>query len=253
MLKQAIEDGRLAFHLRPIVTLPQRKAAGYDLVPRLALDDDEFADPADFMPSHGGEGAVRRIERLALEEAITIARRAKTSGRPATLYVPISAPTLIDAAAIERAGVLLEANRAVAPAIVFLVAELEWAKMPTSQRAALAAFVGKGTSLCLGDARSLRLDFATLAAEGVRSVRFDAGRFIEEPETLTDFHTSDVAAYIQRYGVDAVATGVHTEDQALTLLEDGIGFAQGPHLGESGPARADLVLERSPAPSRAEA
>jgi len=43
MLKQAIEDGRLAFHLRPIVTLPQRKAAGYDLVPRLALDDDVIA------------------------------------------------------------------------------------------------------------------------------------------------------------------------------------------------------------------
>jgi cyclic-di-GMP phosphodiesterase TipF (flagellum assembly factor) len=256
-LRQALDDNRLVFHLLPIVTLPQRKAAGYDLVPRLMLEEGEFADPPDFLPKQGGESIIRRIERLALEEAVTMARRARTIGQPATFYVPISPATLLDAAAIEKAGVLLEANRVVAPSIMLLVMDSDWAAMAMNQRAALAAFVGRGLALSLVGVRSLRLDFAALAGEGVRSVRFDAHRFIEEPETLTDFHTSDVAAYLRRYGVDAIATAVHTEDQTLTLLEDGIGFAQGPHVGALGPARADLVVGRPAAvasvPSRAEA
>jgi cyclic-di-GMP phosphodiesterase TipF (flagellum assembly factor) len=78
-------------------------------------------------------------------------------------------------------------------------------------------------------------------------VRVDARRLIETPETLTDFHTSDVAGYVKRFGVDLIATGIDTEDQILSLLEDGIGLAQGPHVAGPGPVRADLVVERLPA------
>jgi len=241
-LKQAIDEGRLVFHLVPIVTLPQRKAAGYDLMPRLMLEEGELADPPDFMPRRGGESVIRRIERLALEEAVTIARRARTSGQPATLHVPVSRATLVDAATIDKGQVLLEANRAIAGAIVLNVADAEWGAMPLSERAALGAFVKKGVGLSLLGMRSLRADFGELAAEGVRTIRFDARRFIETPESFTDFHTSDVGDYLRRFGVDAIATGVHTEDQLLTLLEDGIGLAQGPHIAGPGPARPDLVV-----------
>ena len=62
MLRQAVEDKRVVFHIEPIVTLPQRKPHSYDLVPRLVLEDGEFADRPDFMPRHGGEDIVARLE-----------------------------------------------------------------------------------------------------------------------------------------------------------------------------------------------
>lgn len=244
MLKQAIEDGRLVFHLQPIVTLPQRKAHGYDLVPRLAMEDGEFADPPDFIPKKGGEVVIRRIERLCLEDAITIVRRSRTNGEPATLYVPISRTTLVDAAVIDKIVVLLEANSAVTSSIVLAVDETDWRAMPLSERAALAAFASRGVRLSLTNAGSLRLDFAELAGEGVRSVRVDAARFIGEPESFSDFHSSDVTSYMRRFEVDLIATGIHTEEQILTLLDDGVTLAGGPYIGGPGPARADLVVDR---------
>lgn len=54
MLRQAVHDNRLTYHIQPIVRLPQRRAAGYDLVPRLLLEDGELADAPDFMPRRGG-------------------------------------------------------------------------------------------------------------------------------------------------------------------------------------------------------
>jgi cyclic-di-GMP phosphodiesterase TipF (flagellum assembly factor) len=247
LLKQAIDEGRLIFHIQPIITLPQRRAHGYDIVPRLMLDDGELADPPDFMPRRGGEAVVRRIERLCLEEAVTISRRARTTGQPVALYVPISRAVLVDAIGIDKIVALLDANRAIASGIILNIADDDWTAMPTSERAALAAFVGKGVGLSLINARSLRLNFSDLAGEGIRSVRFDAARFIEAPENFTDFHTSDITSYVKRFEVDLIATGIHTEQQILTLLEDGIALAQGPHIAGPGPVRPDLIVERAPA------
>ena len=246
MLQQAIADNRLVFHLQPIVTLPQRKAHGYDLVPRLVLAEGEFADPPDFMPVRGGEAVIRRIERLALEEAVTIARRARTGGQPAPLYVPVSRATLADALTVDKLTSLLEANRAVADAIVLTLAEADWTVMPAGEKTALAAFVKHGIRLALTDVPSLRLDFAALAGDGVRSVRVDAPAFIAAPERFTDFHSSDVTSYVKRFEIDLVLTGVKTEEQVLLLLEAGVVLVQGLHLAAPGPVRPDLVAERRP-------
>ena len=129
-------------------------------MPRLALGEGKFADPPDFLPKRGGEAVLRRIERLALEEAIVIARRARTGGQPAPLYVPVSRATLVDAIGIDKAVSLLEANRAVAGAIVLTLAEADWTVMPAGEKTALAAFVKHGIRLALTDEPSLRLDFA---------------------------------------------------------------------------------------------
>ena len=53
LLRQAVTDNRLVFHIEPIVTLPQRRPFGYDLVPRLVMEDGGFADRPDFMPRLG--------------------------------------------------------------------------------------------------------------------------------------------------------------------------------------------------------
>jgi len=246
-VRQAIEEGRLVFHLQPVVTLPLRRPRGYDLVPRLALGGGDFAEPAEFLPRHGGEMLLRRIDRLALEEAVTIARRARGTGN--TICLPMSRASLVDAALIEKTVALLEANRAVAGAIALTLPEADWSAMPLSEKAAINAFVKRGVQLSLTGTRSLRLNFGELAGQGVRSVRVDAAAFLERPESFSDFHAADIVDYLKRFEIDLVATGVTTEDQVLMLLEDGVALAQGWHLAP--PAAAPVELAADPAPAAA--
>ena len=199
---------------------------------------------------------LRRIDRLALDEAVTIARRSRTGGTPATLHVPLSRASLADADFIDRIVTMLDANRAITSAISLKIADADWLAMPLSEKAALAAFVKKGVGLSLADVKSLRLDFGDLAADGVHSVRVDATHFLDAPSDFSDFHTSDIVKFLRRFGIDLIATGIISEDQILTLLEDGIGLAQGHHIAGPGPARPDLIVERpamQAAPSRAQA
>lgn len=254
-VRRAIDDNRLLFHIRPLFTLPQRRAQGYDLVPRLMLEDGALADPPDFMPPRGaGDNVTRRIERLALEEAVSVTRRVRALGPPMALIVPVSRSTLVDAPAIERNVALFEANRSAAASLVLRLRETDWSQMPLSEKAALAAFVKHGLRLSLIEATTLRLDYAALAAAGIAWVRFDATAFVTSPDRFTDFHSADVAAYAKRFGVELVAEGVVDEQQVLTLLEDGIPLAMGPHLAGPGPVRPELLIDRRQAePRRAEA
>ena len=137
MLRQAIEEHRLVFHIEPIVTLPQRRPYGYDLVPRLTMEDGGFADRPDFMPRRGGEEVIARLEADAIDEAVVIARRSRTAGTPITLFVPISRATLGSAKAVELILAAFDANRAIVGSLLLVIEQNEY-KAPRRQGEGLA-------------------------------------------------------------------------------------------------------------------
>ncbi len=242
-LRQAMAENRLLFHVQPVVTLPQRRTHGFDLVPRLMLGNGELVDSVDFMPRRGSDELVRRTEGMAMVEAITIARRARSNGQPLALYIPLSRATLADHVAAEQLAASVEANRAVAPSFTFLVPHTQWVELTTGERALTDSMVKKGASFSLSGVTGLRMDVAELAAQGVRSLRIDASRFIDAPETFTDFHATDIASYVARSGVVLLASGITSERQIVELLDAGITLAQGPYIGAPGPIRPDLASE----------
>lgn len=245
-LRAALTQNRLVFHIEPIAALPQRRPLGYDLVPRLMLSDGSLADSPDFMPRRGGEDLVRRIEALALEEAVVITRRSRTAGQPIRLFVPLTRATVLDKRALEALIATLGANQAIAASLGFSIPQVEWKSLGPTEKRQLFEMRKSGACFSLTEATSLRFDFAELEGMGFTSVRFDATRFLRFPTSFTDFHTADIAPYAKRFDIDLCATGVIDEQQLLSLFEDGIAQAQGSHIGRAGPVRPDLLVERTP-------
>jgi cyclic-di-GMP phosphodiesterase TipF (flagellum assembly factor) len=243
VLRQAIEEHRLIHHIQPVVRLPQRRAVAYDLVPRLMLEDGELADAPDFMPRRGGKDIVRLIESAGLAEAVAIARRSRTAGQPAMLHIPLSRASLGDDDAVEQVLATLDANRAIAGALTFLVSEAQWLELTTRERAVVEQMTRKGAGFSIARMHSLRVDIADMAALGVRSLRVDAPRFIAAPDKFTDFHMSDIADYMARFEVSLLATGIANERQIVELLDNDIVLVQGDYIAAPGPIRNDLLLE----------
>lgn len=249
-VRRALAANRLIHHVQPVVTLPQRRTHGYDLVPRLRLEDGGLAEPGDFLPRRGGEDILCQVDAAALVEAITIGRRARSNGQPVNLFVPLSRATLADRGAAEQHLVTIEANNAVTPSLIFVMSEAEWQALGPAERALAQRIVKAGAAFSLGMVKSLRGDVGEAASRGVRSLRIDGGALLSDPQRFTDFHLSDIASYLDRFGVDLIATGVSDERQILELLEDGITLVQGPHVGGPAPATADLMSERPRSPSQ---
>lgn len=243
-VERAIDDGKVLFHIDPIFTLPQRRVHGYDLTPRLRLEGGELATASEFMPVRGGESVVRRIETRAVEEAVVLSHRARNNKVSLTLYVPLSKTTLGDVASVNQITAMLEANRNAVSVINFAISEDDWRNLSNAERQAVSSMFRRGAAFSIVNARSLRSDFAELSSLGVRSVRVDATRFLDQPEAFTDIHTSDIASFLERSGIDLMAMGIRSEDQIITLLEDGFGYAQGHYMAAAGPIRPDLVGDR---------
>ena len=246
-LRQALAGDRLIFHVDPVMALPQRRALAYDLVPRLMREAGELADAADFMPRRGAEVELRRVDAMALEEAIGLARRARTAGTPIRLNVGLSAATVGDKQALEQMVASLGANQAVTASLGFLISYNDFKGWTRTEKSDLIELRRTGIGFVMVAADSLRLDFSELQTLGFVALRFDATRFLAEPTAFTDLHTSDIAHYARRFEIDLCATGIFDEQQVLSLFEDGIQQGQGPHLGRPGPARGDLMVERQPA------
>lgn len=244
LVEKALDEGRVIFHVDPIFTLPQRRVHGYDLTPRMRLEGGDLAPASEFMPVRGGESVIRRVEIMAVEEAVVLSRRARDNKASLTLYVPLSKATLGDVPSVNQITALLDANKAAVPVVNFAISEDDWRAVTSAERQAISAMARRGGAFSILNARSLRSDFNELAAQGVRSVRVDATRFTDQPEAFTDIHTSDIASFLERSGIDLMATAIRSEDQIITLLEDGFGFAQGHYMAAAGPIRPDLVGER---------
>lgn len=222
------------------------------------LEDGDLAEPVDFLPRHGGEDVLQRIDGTALNEAVAIARRARTGGQAISLYIPLSSATLRDSAAVEQLLAILDANRVIATGLIFTIAEVEFQELMQTARTALQAIQRRGAGFSLSDTSSLRLNFADLSELGVRTIRVGAGRLINSSETYTDFHLSDIASYVGRFDITLLATGVTDERQIVELLDNEITLVQGNHVAPAGPVRPDLLLEPTrtvapPAPQRPEA
>ena len=245
-LRRAIAAGSLVFHAAPVMLLPMRRPFAHDLLARLAQPEGKLLEPHDFMPRLGYEDIHRRIDAMMLDEAVVIARRVRMAGQGTLLCSHLSRATLHDSAAMENLVAVIDANRAIAEMIMLRIAEADFRALPTNRRAALATIARKGATLSLTGAASLRLDFAEAAALGVRTVRVDAARFVGAPETLSDFHAPDIVAFTRRHGIEILATDVVTEQQVLSLFEDGVLLAAGAHLGPSEPVRAEPVTEPLP-------
>ncbi len=257
MVRQALGDQRLVYHIQPVARLPQRRPAGYDLVPRLMLEDGDIAEPVDFMPRLGGEDVLQRIDGTALGEAVAIARRARTGGQTITLCIPLSGATLRDSAATEQILAILDANRVIATGLIFTIPEIDFQELMQTARTALQAIQRRGAGFSLTNASSLRLNFTDLSELGVRTVRVNATRLINSPEVYTDFHLSDIASYVGRFDITLLATGVTDERQIVELLDNEITLIQGNHIAPPGPVRPDLLLEPTrtvvpPTPQRPE-
>ena len=248
-VKKALDDGRIDIIAQPIIKLPQRQLRAHDVVPQLQAENGETIRSADFIPRKGGNAIIRQIDQLGFEHAFELAMNNEKEETQLLVHVPLSKASLGDNSIIEWIIARLDTSRTIATHISFSIMDRDWKELGKIETLNLEALVEKGASISIVDVSSLRMDFAELAKTGVSSVRADSTIFINEPEKYTDYHGSDVAPYISRFGIDLIISDVQSEQQILSLLEDGISLIEGQHVApvEQGLSLMEMLEETTKA------
>jgi cyclic-di-GMP phosphodiesterase TipF (flagellum assembly factor) len=249
MIRRAVEANRVDLYLQPIVTLPQRKVRYYEALTRLRSDDGDLLLPADFLEFAEAGGLMPMIDNVLLFRCVQVVRRLTAKNREIGLFCNIAADTLIDSASFPQFSEFMEANRALAAAIVFELAQSTVRAMGPIEQESLAALAQLGFRFSMDRVTDLKIEPRELAARGFRFVKVPATLLLARAATTaSDIHPADFSDLLGRFGIDLIAEKIESEGAVVDLLDFDVRFGQGFLFSPPRPVRAEVLQGIADAP-----
>jgi PAS domain S-box-containing protein len=242
-IKTALEQDLLVVHRQPIVDLSEGDGARrYELLVRMANQDDELVSPGAFLPEAERFGLVRDIDAWMVRRAVDLIDEERRAGGSVVLEVNVSARSIDEPEfpmAIERA--LAEASIDPGSLVLELTETAAIANMEQARRFATRVRE-MGCEFALDDFGAGFGSFYYLKHLPVDYLKID-GEFVRGlPRSPIDQRMVKAMVEIARsLGLRTIAECVETAETLALLKEYGVDFAQGYHLGRPRPAAEELV------------
>ena len=194
-----------------MVTLPQRKVRYYEALSRLKADNGELVAAGDFLPYAEAGALMPRLDHLLALRCVQVVRRLLLKNRDIGLFCNVSGATLTNSG-FPKFLEFMEANRAIAPSLVFEFTQSAVRAMGPIEHESLAALAEHGFRFSIDNLTDLRIEARELNDRGFR--------FVKAPATLlfnrvgvasTDIHPADFSDLLGRFGIDLIADRIETE------------------------------------------
>jgi cyclic-di-GMP phosphodiesterase TipF (flagellum assembly factor) len=242
IVRAAVEANRADLYLQPIVTLPQRKVRFYEAFTRLRREDGSLLLPADFIEPVEAAGLAPRIDHLLLLRCVQVVRRLQLKNRDVGLFCNIAVATLNDAKLFPQLLQFMEANRALAPALVLEFKQSALYDMGPLELEGLAALRELGFRFCIDQVTDLRMDPRDLGERGIRYVKIPAAFLLGQSSASgADIHAADLSDLLGRFGISLIAERIEAETQVVDLLDYDVRFGQGFLFSPPRPVRAEAL------------
>ena len=240
-IARAIDSSKIDLYLQPVVTLPQRKVRYYEALSRLKADNGELVAAGDFLPYAEAGALMPRLDHLLALRCVQVVRRLLLKNRDIGLFCNVSGATLTDSG-FPKFLEFMEANRAIAPSLVFEFTQSAVRAMGPIEHESLAALAEHGFRFSIDNLTDLRIEARELNERGFR--------FVKAPATLlfnrvgvasTDIHPADFSDLLGRFGIDLIADRIEAESTVVDLLDYDVRFGQGFLFSPPRPVRAEAL------------
>jgi cyclic-di-GMP phosphodiesterase TipF (flagellum assembly factor) len=240
-LRKPIAAGEIELHLQPVVTLPQRKLRYYEALARLKTDGGGLVAAGEFLSDAEAATLMPKIDYLAAARSVQIVRRLLLQKREVGLFCNLAAATLADPG-FSKFLELMDANRAIAAALVFEFAQSAVRAMGAIEHASLAALAERGFRFSMDNLTDLRVNAHELNERGFRFVKVPAPLLFNRLGALTaDIRPADFSDSLGRFGIDLIADRIEHENTVIDLLDYDVRFGQGVLFSPPRPLRAGAL------------
>jgi len=239
-IRQAIQSGSVDTYVQPIVTLPQRKVACYEATPRLRGASSTQPAPPDFLEAAEGAGLAGELDLLMAFRCVRVARRINSGHENIAIFCNLARPTLSERETFARIADFMEANRALAPLLVFEFALASWRALRAREQEALSTLASFRFRVCLDRVTDLRLDPLELAERSCAYVKAPAALLLDHRGAG---RPADLASELARVGVKMIAEKVEAEATVMDLLDLDVRYAQGGLFSPPRPVRSEVTVD----------
>ncbi|HXW42872.1 MAG TPA: EAL domain-containing protein [Xanthobacteraceae bacterium] len=240
-IARAIDASRFDLYLQPVVTLPQRKVRYYEALSRLKADNGDHVAASDFLPYAEAGALMPKLDHLSALRCVQVVRRLLLKNRDIGLFCNLAGATLTDSG-FPKFLEFMEANRAIAPALVFEFTQSAVRAMGPIEHESLAALAERGFRFSMDNLTDLRVDARELNERGFRFIKATPTLLFNRVGVAsTDIHPADFSDLLGRFGIDLVAERIENETTVVDLLDYDVRFGQGFLFSPPRPVRAEAL------------
>jgi len=240
-IRSAIEGNKIDLYLQPIVTLPQRKVRYYEALSRLRADSGELIAAGDFIPYAEAGALMPKLDNLSALRCVQVVRRLLLKNRDIGLFCNLSAATLTDSG-FSKFLEFMDANRAIAPHLMFEFSQSAVRAMGPIENESLAALAERGFRFSVDNLTDLRVDARELNDRGFRFVKAPSALLFNRVSAASnDIHPADFSDLLGRFGIDLIAERIESESTVVDLLDYDVRFGQGFLFSPPRPVRAEAL------------
>ena len=240
-IRRAIDSGKIDLFLQPVVTLPQRKVRYYEALSRLKADNGDLVPADDFLDYAESGSLMPNLDHLSVARCVQVVRRLLLKSRDVGLFCNLSGATLTDRN-FPKLLEFVEANRAIAPALVFEFTQGAVRAMGPIEHESLAALAERGFRFSMDNLTDLRVEPRELNERGFRFIKAPAALLLNRVGAAsTDIHPADLSDLLGRFGIDLIAERIEAEGSVVDLLDYDVRFGQGFLFSPPRPVRAEAL------------
>src|ERR1700722_1977100 len=240
-IKGAIDASKIDLYLQPVVTLPQRKVRYYEALSRLKAENGDLVVAGDFLAYAEAGALLPKLAALFVLRCVQVGRRLLLKNGDVGLFCNVSGATLTDFG-FPKFLEFMDANRAIAPHLVFEFTQSAVRAMGPIENESLAALAERGFRFSMDNLTDLRLEARELNERGFRFVKAPAALlFNRATAASTDIHPADLSDLLGRFGIDLIAEHIESESTVVDLLDYDVRFGQGLLFSPPRPVRAEAL------------
>jgi cyclic-di-GMP phosphodiesterase TipF (flagellum assembly factor) len=241
-IREAVEANRIDLYLQPVVTLPQRKVRFYEALTRLRTAGGEQVLAEDFMPHAEAAGLMPKIDNVLVFRCVQILRRLLVKNRDIGLFCNVSGSTLGDLELFAQFSDFMEANRTIAPALIFEFKQPAYRAMGPIEYENLASLARQGFRFSMDHVTDMRMEPRELSERGFRYLKVPGVMLLTGTMVATgDIHSADLSDLLARYHIDLIAERIESETSVVDLLDFDVRFGQGFLFSQPRPVRAEAM------------
>ena len=247
-MEMALEQGRFVLQYQPQYSVVSGEITGMEALVRMITEDGRQIPPDDFIPIAEDNGFILRLGRWVIQEACRQLTRWRRAGCTLQrISVNLSPRQLMDEQLMTVIdGALTDAE--LAPEDLELEITERCAIDQSQEVAAVLKDISeRGVRVAIDDFGTGYSSFAYLAWQPLNMIKMDRSFLARmDSDKRTGAVIGGMISMARKLGLDVIAEGVETEQQARFLRDNGCEYAQG--FGLARPQSADriahLLLQR---------
>lgn len=242
LVHQAVEADWVDLFLQPIVNLPQRKTRFFEMFSRIRIKEEIYLPAERYIAVAMQHDLLPVIDNLLLLRALQFIRDTADEDANRAWFCNITSLTLNDPKFMGDLVEFIAQNRALAPRLVFEMAQHDLATMNVDAVPVLDGLSHLGCRFSMDQVREIAFDFEHLEARHIRFVKVDAGAVLRELRQSGGLQRMKrLKASLDRRGIDLIVEKVESDAQLIELLDVEIDYGQGYLFGK--PERDNILLE----------